>query len=70
MKFEITKDQPIIEITERYPHIAEYLVAELNFHCINCPLAYMETLEEGMMVHGLDETEQEELLRKLNEMLV
>lgn len=67
-KFEITADVPIIEVTERFPHIADFLVEEYGFHCIGCPLSYMETMGDGMMVHGLDETEQEGLLRKLNDM--
>ena len=67
-QFKITRDVPIIEITERFPTLADYLVDEYGFHCIGCPLSYMETLGDGMMVHGLDETEQDGLLRKLNEM--
>ncbi|MBD3280848.1 DUF1858 domain-containing protein [Candidatus Dojkabacteria bacterium] len=66
MKFEITKEVPIIEITERFPKIAEFLVEEYGFHCIGCPLSYMETLGDGMIVHGLDEAEQDELIRRLN----
>ncbi|MBN1331850.1 DUF1858 domain-containing protein [Candidatus Dojkabacteria bacterium] len=66
--FEITRDIPIIEITERFPEMADYLVEEYGFHCIGCPLSYMETLGEGMIVHGLDEAEQESLLKELNKL--
>lgn len=66
--YKITKDSPIIEITERFPHLAEFLQNEYGFHCIGCPLSYMETLGEGMMVHGLNDDEQEDLVKKLNKM--
>lgn len=33
--------------------IAEILMAE-GMHCIGCPSAQMESLEEACMVHGID----------------
>lgn len=68
-KYQITEKTPIIEITERFPHIANFLVEEYEFHCIGCPLSYMETLGEGMIVHGLDEDEQKSLVAKLNKLI-
>ncbi|KKQ36117.1 MAG: hypothetical protein US52_C0008G0016 [candidate division WS6 bacterium GW2011_GWA2_37_6] len=69
-KFVIKKDTPIIEITERFPDIGSYLVDEYGFFCIGCPLSVTETIYDGALVHGLTESEAEELIRELNSMIM
>ena len=44
------------------PEKADILL-EAGMHCLGCPSAQAETLEEACMVHGID---VEELLEKLN----
>jgi hybrid cluster-associated redox disulfide protein len=39
---------------------------ETGMHCVGCPMAMQETLEEGAMAHGLD---PDSLVKKLNNML-
>ena len=50
---EITKDMTIGEILRTKPEIAPILM-EAGMHCLGCPSAQAESLEEAAMVHGLD----------------
>lgn len=60
MKFD--KDITIGELLEKAPEKAEVLM-EAGMHCLGCPSAQAETLEEACEVHGIDVNE---LLEKLN----
>ena len=60
MKFD--KDTRIGEILEKAPEKAELLM-EIGMHCLGCPAALVETLEEACMVHGID---VEDVLKELN----
>ena len=60
MKF--TADTSIGALLDNAPEKAELLL-EVGMHCLGCPAARMETLEEACAVHGVD---VEELLEKLN----
>lgn len=50
---EITKDMTIGEIIVNKPEVAPILL-EAGMHCLGCPSAQSETLEEAAMVHGMD----------------
>lgn len=50
---DINKDMKIAEILNVDATIAPILMAA-GMHCIGCPSAQGETLEEAAMVHGLD----------------
>ena len=50
---EITKDMTIGEILRTVPEVAPVLM-EAGMHCLGCPSAQAESLEEAAMVHGLD----------------
>lgn len=50
---EITKDMTIGEILRINPDIAPVLM-EAGMHCLGCPSAQAESLEEAAMVHGMD----------------
>ncbi|MGN0304567.1 MAG: DUF1858 domain-containing protein [Lachnospiraceae bacterium] len=49
----ITKDMTIGEILKVKPAAASALL-EIGMHCLGCPSAQSETLEEAAMVHGVD----------------
>ena len=49
----ITKDMTIGEILRKAPRVAPVLM-EAGMHCLGCPSAQGETLEEAAMVHGMD----------------
>lgn len=50
---EITKDMTIGDILRTNPDAAPILM-NAGMHCLGCPSAQGETLEEAAMVHGLD----------------
>lgn len=50
---EITKDTTIGELLRKKPESAIALF-EIGMHCVGCPSAQGETLEEAAYVHGVD----------------
>ncbi|MCX8197073.1 MAG: DUF1858 domain-containing protein [Candidatus Micrarchaeota archaeon] len=64
MPIKITKDTPIGELVLNYPETVDVLL-EYGFHCIGCGLSAYETIEQGAAVHGLNENEIQQLVRKL-----
>ena len=50
---EITKDMTIGEILRTNPDVAPILM-NAGMHCLGCPSAQGESLEEAPMVHGMD----------------
>lgn len=57
-----TKDMTIGEALRVNPNIAPVLL-DIGMHCLGCPSAQGESLEEAAMVHGID---PDELLASLN----
>ena len=53
MAVQIDKNMVIGEMLTLDPAIAPMLM-EAGMHCIGCPSAQAETLEEAAFVHGLD----------------
>ena len=48
----ITRDMTIGDILRTNPQVASVLM-EAGMHCVSCPAALMETLEEAAIVHGI-----------------
>lgn len=59
---KVSKDTTIGEVLNMYPEIAPILM-EVGMHCLGCPSAQGETLEEAAMVHGID---ADLLIEKIN----
>lgn len=59
----ITKDTILGEILDYAPETAP-LFQEIGMHCLGCPSARSETVEEACYVHGKD---PEALVKKLND---
>ena len=59
---KISKDMIIGQILEMDPNMAGILMAG-GMHCIGCPSAQMETVEEAAYVHGI---EPELLITRVN----
>lgn len=59
---EITKEMTIGEILRLNPDVAPILM-EAGMHCLGCPSAQGESLEEAAMVHGMD---VEDLMSKIS----
>ena len=58
----ITKDMLIGDILDVDVQIGQFLL-EIGMHCLGCPSARSESLEEACMVHDAD---IDELLDKIN----
>ena len=58
----IEKTMLIGELLNEYPEKADILLAA-GMHCLGCPAAQGESLEEACAVHGID---VEALVEKLN----
>ena len=50
---QITKDTVIGNILDEAPDTAPFFL-EMGMHCLGCPSARGETVEEACMVHGTD----------------
>lgn len=53
MSKKINKDMTIGEIISINPNLAGVLMGG-GMHCVGCPSAQAETLEEAAIVHGID----------------
>ena len=62
---KITKEMIIGDILNEAPDMAPVLMAA-GMHCIGCPSAQGESLEEAAIVHGLD---PDAITAKINEFL-
>lgn len=61
----ITKDTIIGEILDLDPTTAPFFL-EMGMHCLGCPSARGETLEQACAVHGVD---PDQLVSSINEHL-
>ena len=59
----VTKDMTIGQIVNSDPTIIPILM-EAGMHCVGCPSAQGESLEEAAMVHGMD---IDALMKAINE---
>ena len=50
------------DIMQKKPEVVGVLL-EKGMHCIGCPMAMQETLEEGAVAHGLN---ADEIVKELN----
>jgi hybrid cluster-associated redox disulfide protein len=62
---KITKDLTFYELINEFPKAGEFLM-ERGLMCGGCPMAQLETIEQGAMAHGL---KPDELIKELNELV-
>jgi len=62
---KIKKTTNLGEIMEKFPKVADYLMERYSLHCMGCPMASMETLEEGLRGHGFSKKEIEGIVEEL-----
>ena len=68
----IVRTMTIEEILSLFPHKAQRLAHEITkagLHCIGCHAATWETLEAGMMSHGMNDEQINNLVDVLNKLL-
>ncbi len=63
--FQVTKDMNIGEILDNARETAPFFL-EMGMHCLGCPSARGETLEQACLVHGVD---ADDLIEKINKFL-
>lgn len=59
---EITKDLTLGKLLDEHPETADVLLA-VGMHCLGCPSARAETIEEAAYVHGLDADKLVDLIK-------
>lgn len=52
-KEKITKEMTIGEVAKKYPKTT-FIFIDYGLHCIGCPSAMAETVEEAAKVHHID----------------
>jgi iron-sulfur cluster assembly accessory protein len=68
----ITREMTIDEIFKRFPNKGQKLAQEMTnagLHCVGCSASTWETVEAGMYGHGMEDTQIDALLKKLNAIL-
>lgn len=69
---KIHRQMTIEHILSLFPHKAQRLSQEITnagLHCVGCHAATWETLEAGMLGHGMSEAAIEKLTQRLNALL-
>lgn len=69
---KISRDMTIADILSMFPHKAQRLSHEITsagLHCVGCQAATWETLEAGMMGHGMNDDAINRLVGRLNALL-
>ena len=61
----VTKDTIILDVLRIDPDTAQFFF-EIGMHCLGCPSASGESIEQACMVHGVD---CDELVNKINNYL-
>ncbi len=59
---QITKESIIGDVLDMAPETAEFFL-EIGMHCLGCPSARGESIEDACEVHG---TDADELVEKIN----
>ena len=62
---QVTKDTIIMDVLKLDPGTAEFFFG-IGMHCLGCPSASGENIEQACMVHGVD---ADELVGKINDYL-
>ena len=62
---KITKNTNIGDLLEENPEAGKHLM-EAGMSCIGCPMAQMESIENGCLSHGMEKEDIEKLIKKLN----
>ena len=62
----VTKETKIGDILDASIEVAPFFL-NMGMHCLGCPSARMETIEQACMVHGVD---PDDLVEEINTFLV
>jgi len=68
MAEEIKKTDIIGDVVEKHEKLASVFF-KFGMHCVGCPVARKESIEDGAKAHGLDDEKIDALIKELNEEL-
>ncbi len=68
IKKSIKKDMTFAQILTKNPELMNTLF-EHGLHCIGCHMSAYETIEQGCLVHGMNNKEIDALVEKLNKQI-
>lgn len=68
MSYTIKRDQGIAEITKECPRAIE-LLTEYGLACANCFLNSFDTVEAGSQLHGMSDSEINQMVSEINDEL-
>lgn len=60
---KITKDMTFAEVVSKYPKATKVFLRH-EMHCVGCPIAMQETVEQGAKAHGISVKKLVEELNK------
>jgi len=60
---KITKEMKVGDVLAKFPKTATIFFKH-GFHCVGCPAANYESIEQGAMIHSID---LDKLINELNE---
>ncbi len=66
---QVTKDSVLGDVAKSYPQAAEIML-EYGLHCVGCFANAYDTVEMGARIHGMTETEVDEMVGRINDAIV
>jgi len=66
--YVLTKTQILMTVANESPRAAE-LLADYGLHCISCFFSEYDTLEMGAKVHGMSDTDVDDMVTEINTQL-
>jgi hybrid cluster-associated redox disulfide protein len=62
---KITRNSKIGDVLQEHPEAIPVLM-EAGIGCVGCPRAQQETIEEGLKVHGLSDSQIDQIVSTMN----
>lgn len=59
----------ITTLIEKYPILTDVLQNDYEFHCVNCMFSKFDTLENGALLHGIEDEDFDDLIEHLEEVI-
>lgn len=66
---KVTKDMLLGDVIQVYPETGQVML-EYGLHCVGCFANQFDTVEQGALLHGMEQEEIEEMLERVNEAII
>ena len=64
-KQKITKEMTLGEVVAKFPETVQVMLG-YGLHCVGCHVAAYETIEQGVLAHGMDKNQLKKMLDEMN----